>query len=133
MSQAAKKGKTPDAQLTPAQLRKRADNRRYRAATKARKLAAAGKLVPPSKSPEKQREYQARYAAKRAAEKTNGSGHSGPQEMTFPLDLIPDRVPSSLRERAAPRAHAASIGGFDANKLLVLELARLFNRILDGH
>jgi hypothetical protein len=113
LSQAAKKragAKTPDSELTPERLKKRADNRRYRANMRKR-MAAAGLKEPPHR--------------KRPG---NGAAH----EQSFPLELIPDRVPSSLRERA-PRAHAASIGGFDANKLLVLELARLFNRILDGH
>jgi len=126
-------GNPPDAELTPEQLKKREDNRRYRAATKARAAAAAGSEAPPkrpSQSPEKQREYQARYQAKKRA--ANGNGHSEVQEMHFPLEAIPDRVPSSLRERGPSRAPSvATIGGFDANKLLILEVAKLFNRLLD--
>ena len=110
------------------------EQKRARAA--ARRAEKRGERpVPPSKTPEKQREYQARYAAKRAAAKVRGNGHSEPQEMHVPLEAIPDRGPSSLRERGPSRVHAvaeASIGGFNANKLLVLEIAKLFNRLLDG-
>lgn len=112
----------PDAELSPEQLKKREDNRRYRANKKAR---LAGKR--PSQSPEKQREYQARYQAKKAATKTNGSGHSEPQEMHFPLEAIPDRVPSSLRERGPSRVHAApeaSVGGVNAKLWFAMELLR---------
>ena len=105
------------------------EQKRARAA--ARRAEKSGKR--PSQSLEKQREYQARYQAKKRA--ANGNGHSEPQEMHFPIAAIPDRVPSSLRERGPSRVHAvaeASIGGFNANKLLVLEIAKLFNRLLDG-
>jgi hypothetical protein len=125
-------------QRTPQQIAKAAENKRYRdrLRSKARRdAAAAGRPVPVAKIPDaqltpeqlKKREANRRYNANRKS-KANG----GAVEQSFPLEAIPDRMPAFARERGSSKPSAASIGGFDAKMLTVLEIARLFNRLLDG-
>ena len=83
----------PDSQLTAEQRRKREENRRYRAAAKARKA----------------------------------NGASAAPEISIPLEAIPERMPTHLRERAPARSHhapEASIGGVNARLWFAMELLR---------
>jgi hypothetical protein len=112
-------------------------DRRREAAARARAAYQAQRAAAPKKTPEqikkaadnKRYRDNLRARAKRGdpdALRTLSNSHrrAEPAVQSFPLDLIPDKMPASLRERGHRAPPEASIGGVNARLWFAMELLR---------